>query len=224
MTPDSQLSFPFMQFTLQEKLQRAIEPIKSLYRDQAYNLQEKRALSTCFDGCAHCCNQLFSISVIEAIYALSYYVQLGSGSLMSLSTATAWRVALGKMDNWDPQKWFGLKMPCVFLKDNSCSIYVARPWVCRAYYVRSDPNLCAMGKDVNVLVGGREKTHYTDAILDSIKELPLPYGRIPMALALQWGMIFMLNGMESLNKDVKRVTGEEVKEGEAYYYRGVRDE
>ena len=222
MSSDSQLSFPFAETSTQERLQRAIEPIKSLYRDQAYNLQEKRNLSTCTEGCAHCCEQLFSISVIEAIYALSYYSQKLGGSLEGLSRATAWHVAIGKMHNWDSKKWFTLEMPCVFLKENSCSIYPARPWACRAYYVKSDPKLCEAGGDVNILIGGREKTHYMNAILDSIKELSLPYGRIPMALALQWGMIFMLNGMKSLNKDVKRVTGEEVKEGEAFYYRGER--
>jgi Fe-S-cluster containining protein len=43
---------------------------------------------------------------------------------------------------------------CVFLKDNLCNIYLVRPIACRKHWVKTDPSLCDISKNIVKQVGG----------------------------------------------------------------------
>ena len=48
------------------------------------------------------------------------------------------------------RRYIGLRLVCPFLENDSCSIYEQRPFVCRQYLVRSDPELCQRPLEASV--------------------------------------------------------------------------
>ena len=76
----------------------------------------------CKKGCSHCCYIKVEISAIEAEYI---------------------EKSLGIKQNPHPIETNCFGTPCPFLKDNSCSIYELRPFVCRKHVVLFDnPKWC----------------------------------------------------------------------------------
>jgi hypothetical protein len=77
-------------------------------------------------------------------------------------------------------------MPCPFLEDESCSIYVDRPMVCREYHVTSPAERCAKlfeqpvdRVEVPVRLG--------DVITRTAQRLnEIPAYSVPLVLALEW--------------------------------------
>jgi Fe-S-cluster containining protein len=90
------------------------------FMDELYSFVAK--YTPCKKGCSHCCYTKVEISAIEAEYI---------------------EKSLGIKQNLHPiaSTYFGT--PCPFLKDNSCSIYEYRPFVCRKHVVLFDnPKWC----------------------------------------------------------------------------------
>jgi len=50
------------------------------------------------------------------------------------------------------QNWWKSGETCAFLQNDECSIYAHRPFVCRKYFVLSDPALCASEVATDVVV------------------------------------------------------------------------
>lgn len=81
----------------------------------------------CREGCTHCCNTPLLMSPIEAAL-----IAKETGAVMRTPPATA----LASRTNYD---YIGT--PCPFLRDNACSIYAVRPFVCRTHYSTDSDNL-----------------------------------------------------------------------------------
>ncbi len=78
----------------------------------------------CNKGCSACCNYPVSISEIEIAYIEK-------------------KTKSKRLKNFNLKRNF-MGTPCVFLKDNSCSIYDTRPFVCRKHHVLTKTSkLCA---------------------------------------------------------------------------------
>ncbi len=71
----------------------------------------------CAKGCSSCCKMNVTISQIEA-------------NLISEKTGLNVN-QLANSKNHDSEEFIGI--PCIFLKDGSCSIYDVRPFVCRKH-------------------------------------------------------------------------------------------
>ena len=72
-------------------------------------------------------------------------------------------------ENIDPinRAYYALRLPCIFLENEACSIYEHRPAACREYLVTSPPELCQ------------------DTEKNPVRELPIPI-RAGTVLALLW--------------------------------------
>lgn len=84
----------------------------------------------CRQGCSHCCHQTVGVTPLEAFAIVAHLVSSRSdGELTVLQAALEERVretrGLTAAEQYSP------RFPCVFLVDGGCSIYEARPLVCR---------------------------------------------------------------------------------------------
>ncbi|HEX4422746.1 MAG TPA: YkgJ family cysteine cluster protein [Kofleriaceae bacterium] len=111
---------------------------------------------TCSKGCAHCCRQEISVTRAEAEAIVGWieaaWTPAARAALADrIRTWLAWyrtegreRVAGGQpreaaLYEHGPQ--------CVALQDDACSIYPARPMMCRIHFVRSPPDACRQKAD-----------------------------------------------------------------------------
>jgi Fe-S-cluster containining protein len=121
---------------------------------------------SCARGCGACCRQLVGISLIEA-QALAALVEAMPEPRRSAVRARFEAVkartdesGLYELDREDPTPamespiastpdeglsaaWFALRVACPFLENESCSIYEARPLVCREHLVTSPSVVCS---------------------------------------------------------------------------------
>ena len=96
----------------------------------------------CARGCSMCCSQMFSISSIEAGYiskairAMPVAQQDGLRASARQYVADA-RKLIGKDDDPNVEDALtprpGLRLPCPALVGDACSIYQARPIICRKW-------------------------------------------------------------------------------------------
>jgi Fe-S-cluster containining protein len=97
----------------------------------------------CHRGCSRCCSQLFSISWLEAAVigqAVAALPGLDRRRLQaSARSYLEGACELGIVDEVDGEPSVsprpGLRLPCPALQDDACSIYAARPIICRKWGV-----------------------------------------------------------------------------------------
>jgi Fe-S-cluster containining protein len=96
----------------------------------------------CRRGCSMCCSQMFSISRIEAEYISRAMKAMPEWERDRLQTAARQYVAdarelLGKDEDPDGDEAItprpGLRLACPALAGDACSIYEARPIICRKW-------------------------------------------------------------------------------------------
>lgn len=95
----------------------------------------------CRRGCSMCCSQMFSISALEAAVIARAVAdmpeaerdQLRQGARAYVENATR----LGLSEPAEPGESLtprtGVRLPCPALRDDACSIYEARPLICRKW-------------------------------------------------------------------------------------------
>ena len=95
-----------------------------------------RATVACRAGCDVCCHELVSVQAHEVLIA-AHYVQtnFSPAELDALIERTAaHRAAFAGRSHLERA---ALKTPCVLLREGNCSIYSARPEVCRSHHSHS---------------------------------------------------------------------------------------
>ncbi len=125
------------------------------------NAREKRKgrSVSCKAGCGTCCYQMVPLSPPEAIWIaeLVDYLEKTEWKGISRKFGEIEQVLINhgmveELLNPDysddvaldvAKRYFWLKIPCPFLKDNSCGIYPYRPVACREYNVTSPSEYCA---------------------------------------------------------------------------------
>ncbi len=126
------------------------------------------ACIACGPGCGACCRMLVNVSEVEARRVREVVAAMPeprrSEILARFAEALGRLESAGLLDDLRragslaPDRldaltgaYFGLKIPCPFLEDESCSIYEERPVTCREYLVTSDPAHCAEGRGDRVV-------------------------------------------------------------------------
>lgn len=101
-------------------------------------LLESNVSISCKQGCAFCCHINVEVSKDEAAYISAYCkkanIKISKSHLKEQLKTPAM------------EQPFSRASACVFLKNNLCSIYEARPAACRNHMVTTDPRLCDAAK------------------------------------------------------------------------------
>jgi len=97
----------------------------------------------CGRGCSMCCSQMFSISLVEAAYISRAVKSMPAEQRQRLQSAARAYVDRARelvgAGNEDPEGEEavtprpGLRLPCPALENDACSIYGARPIICRKW-------------------------------------------------------------------------------------------
>ena len=97
---------------------------------------------TCAAGCSGCCHQVVMVQPFEAALIAS---TLGPGDIAAVVSQGSRQIAA--MDRLPLEQgvlaWLQRAEPCVFLRDNKCSIYEVAPATCRLFMTDGDARLCA---------------------------------------------------------------------------------
>lgn len=124
-----------------------------IYKD--VDVKMKRVPKVCGEGCAHCCRQVIVIHSAEQ-FAIARYVKEHFSEAQLEAARERLRSWFAYFDANTPAgqsidggelQAFGRKhaadgMNCPFLVDSRCSIYPARPLICRTYSVNDSPDQC----------------------------------------------------------------------------------
>lgn len=115
------------------------------YLDGAVNQLYK--YTDCKKGCSHCCHMTVTITQFESLYIKQYIKNHWSKSEINDLIKSVKKIKrecpdLFDMDIMATEKRSQIRMPCVFLKDNCCSIYSVRPAICRTYISLSPSEIC----------------------------------------------------------------------------------
>jgi Fe-S-cluster containining protein len=189
---------------------------------------------SCRAGCGACCRQLVPISEAEALYLDELVAAMPAEEQAEVRARFEQAIeALGedligrlretsKLKEKDARReigkeYFARKVPCPFLKDESCSIHPHRPMSCREYLVTSPAANCmAPGPDTIAPVPmPAQLSTILYCFADGEGKAPTRW--IPLVLALEWAKCNRAAqpyyfGPELFGNFLKRVT--EVMPGE----------
>jgi len=118
---------------------------------------------TCGPGCDTCCSQLIPISEWEAAHIADVVRSMDGTSRSRIVNRFTWIIARleqsgllepmthifsNEAHDWKKMlelklAYWNLDLPCPFLENGSCSIYMSRPLACRQYLVTSAPRNCS---------------------------------------------------------------------------------
>ena len=112
-----------------EKASSVTEILKDIYKvlDKTAEYRALHMKATCTKGCSSCCYLFTSMGVPEGLLIAEHLLQSGKWEEILPSLKQA---ALdNSFEGINKVTYFKKKLPCVFLKDNLCSIYEVRPAV-----------------------------------------------------------------------------------------------
>ena len=121
------------------------ELLSSIYR--VYSRWVERFPLACQKGCAACCTQSVTMTSLEGKIILDFLIEDGRDSWLAemlsqsatgnngpaLTTNQYAKACLEHQDVIEDTEGEWNFAPCVFLKENVCSIYEARPFGCRSF-------------------------------------------------------------------------------------------
>lgn len=132
--------------------EEALRKLKKLYQKLDLALKPIGRVTSCKAGCGHCCSLLVPTTKLEGDiieeYIKNHYseeelqdfkekINKNKDLLNSLV-----HVNDRFLEN-NYKAYAEAKLPCAFLdKDQRCTIYEARPFICRRYLVFNDPKVC----------------------------------------------------------------------------------
>lgn len=101
----------------------------------------------CHKGCSHCCHMAVSITQFEALYIKQYIERNWSkkqiNNLYSQIKQLKFKhPEIFNMSFIATENKTKIRIPCIFLENNCCSIYNVRPVICRTYISLSPSEVC----------------------------------------------------------------------------------
>jgi Fe-S-cluster containining protein len=131
---------------------------ESLDKQVKEGLEKAGIKPSCGKGCAHCCRLLCTATFAEGLLIAE-----------SLILGGQWKEWLPKLreaalkadyPGVEHVSYFKKKIPCVFLKDEACSIYDIRPSACRYHLVVNPPEHCSTDSEGQVQIVDLQKVEY----------------------------------------------------------------
>jgi len=109
--------------------------------------------NSCYQGCEKCCNQAIEVYGFEVIPIITYLEQEKKTHILKkaieYSNIIEERLLNKPIQDLEDLELFNYKnaykqekLPCIFLKEGSCSIYPVRPICCSIYYSYGDNDKC----------------------------------------------------------------------------------
>lgn len=103
--------------SLHQNIDQFFERVSTKYPDKI----------NCKKNCTQCCHVDLSIGQVEVVRIKEWFFSLSEDQQSALKNLWNQKQALGKSYTSDSAK------PCAFLYDGGCSIYEARPTICRSH-------------------------------------------------------------------------------------------
>jgi uncharacterized protein len=155
----------------------------------AMETEPPRRVLACAEGCDWCCYKVVGTVAPEVLRIAAY--------LRETLSADAWQALRERVAQANeqrralrPDQRRRAALPCVFLKDNRCSVYQVRPMTCRGYN-SSDPRCCqdlvSGAKYVEVPIYAPQQRLYTfvlDGLRAGVEESKLEGGLLDLIAAL----------------------------------------
>ncbi len=122
--------------------------------DRLIAIELSKTPVTCHKECSSCCHQLIPLSLAEVSYLHNLIRSFPVARQRCIAEKIRHITEVLKKQGMPfklpdiyhdadfERAYFNLGIPCPFLEENACSIYLQRPFVCRDYYVTSPPALC----------------------------------------------------------------------------------
>lgn len=132
---------------LQEISPRAVTRIvETLYAQteslQAEVLRVRKPEIACTKGCAWCCTSYVSVTTLEVIFLTTFLrANFSPEEIETLKERTA--QSAKRRRGLDANAQEALRLFCPLLKEDACSVYAARPLMCRGWTSR-DADICRM--------------------------------------------------------------------------------
>lgn len=149
---------------------------KNLYifgEDQVDSIERKEGLThkiECSMGCSYCCYSQVSLTPPEVVLIGSFikenYSLSKTDALMKKANKNI-RLTMGKSADERIDLWE--KTPCIFLDDDVCSIYEARPLICRAWHSLS-ADQCRKAFHSNDKNAEIDSTPFRNIILGAVRD------------------------------------------------------
>ena len=116
-----------------------------------------RAKVACHAGCSACCHERVAVQAHEVLIVADHVQRHYPAEALEALVARAAAHRQAHAGRGTPG-WTSPRTPCVLLQDGRCSVYEARPGICRAHHSSSvdgcKANLAAGNEDVNVKIPG----------------------------------------------------------------------
>lgn len=160
----------------------------------------------CKKGCAHCCHQMVTVTMPEAI---DLYLSIADNRWL-LGKVAQWSDAQATliMRGMTSRKWFRAGTRCMFLTDNNdCAVYENRPFACRTLMALETADNCRLdATDPTVKRPDHTRAFQTVYIATgkAAEEAALPVGMIPLPVAMQWASIVWAEGRDALRRYLDR--------------------
>lgn len=180
------------------ELRNILERMENLYAavDAWTASMRTQVNAPCEKECTHCCHQLVTASIPEALIAMRRVPTSFNKEIPRLER----EIMLLSQPDASNRKWFMMNIPCVFLKERLCSIYPDRPVACRTQLSgESSPDKC-----MNVGHVQRLKLVDSRAMLEkAINEARrvnqytgIPWGSYPFQVSLLYAWEIIMSGLD----------------------------
>lgn len=158
----------------------------------------------CRKGCAACCHNVVTVSLIEAVVMVSSAEgRAAVGASVGRIRAQANRF-LRKDPGTKLKPWRDGGNPCPFLSSaDECAVYADRPFNCRTHLAAKP---CQPGQDGNYYVDPSEATHRSLELVEAFSlEAGVPRVLAPLPVAVSMAVQFLAEGCAGLERTYPRV-------------------
>ena len=165
--------------------------------------------TTCEEGCNHCCYLSVAMSIPEGLIIIDKLSRDPAQWYWLRSQLPQFRKWVEILENRETtrESWFDMRIPCSFLKDDSCSIYDVRPTACRTHVSNDDPFKCSHEADREADVRFLNLHFIDDFVWKEakyhLKREKLPMGWAPMPAVMIWVYVYWTRGKRGFLKAIE---------------------
>lgn len=155
--------------------------------------------SGCREGCAACCYNVVSLSLLEAAVILRDPVGKAALETHREKVVEQANLFYARRPETRLEPWRRRRVPCVFLGAcNRCLVYDRRPFNCRTHLAAKP---CEPEQEGNYYIDPEAVTNLSLVLNDgAAEEIGLPFTIAPMPVALLMAEAMLAGGVDALKK------------------------